>query len=583
MAGLAGADVREAGESGAGWVPIGGGVLCPLARTQYAALATMRWQAFRNGLHSTRGALEAAASGLNYLLYGFMALGITAGLGGGAYYMASKGQWLVMPVLLWALFAMWQMMPLVMAASQQQFDLNGLLRFPMGFAPFFVLHVVFGLIDSSTIFGALGCFGIWAGVTLADPGLFGWAAAAMAVFAVFNLLLSRAVFAWFDRWLGQRKTREVMSVLFFAVLLGLQFLNPALREKKHPKQVTERQRATLLRNLAWAETAQSWLPPGLGIATLERADGGQPAAALGYLSLLGLYGLGAGLLLSVRLRAEHRGENLSDASAVRGTERRANGVSARESAGGLAALGGSGPIGAMIEKDARTMIRSLPLLYAIGAPLLMVLVLASLLHGTRFSHGGAFPVALPLCIAYAALGFTQLIYNNLGTEGAGIQLLFLSPTPMRTVLLAKNIFHAMLFVLVALTAGVLTVLRLGAPSAPWLAATAAWLVFALPAHLTVGNILSLTMPHRVNLSRVGRHRGGQAIALFSMLVQLGILAVGAATVGLCLLFGDLWLATPVLLALAVVTFIVWLRVLANADAMANRHRDELLAALVKTD
>jgi ABC-2 type transport system permease protein len=64
-----------------------------------------------------------------------------------------------------------------------------------------------------------------------------------------------------------------------------------------------------------------------------------------------------------------------------------------------------------------------------------------------------FPLALPICMVYAQLGFTQIFYNNLGTEGAGIQLYFLSPTPIRTVLLAKNLLHSVLFGVVAMVAG----------------------------------------------------------------------------------------------------------------------------------
>jgi len=154
---------------------------------------------------------------------------------------------------------------------------------------------------------------------------------------------------------------------------------------------------------------------------------------------------------------------------------------------------------------------------------------------------------------------------------------------MRTVLLAKNIFHAALFTVIALVAGVVACLRLGVPDAAWLAATAAWLIFALPAHLAVGNLFSLAMPHRVNLGRIGRQRGGQATALLAMLVQLGILGVGGAVIGLSLFFDALWLAAPVLLVLAVPVIIVWLRVLRNSDALASRRRDDLLAVLAKVD
>lgn len=568
---------RSSGEPETALAPATGGAFSQLALIQYAALAGMRWRAFRNGLRSTRGVLEATAGGINYFFYALTGLGMTAGLGTGAYFLALHGHWRILPVLLWVVFALWQTMPIALVSAQQQFDLSGLLRFPLGFQPFFLLHLLFGLIDSSTILGALGCLGIWAGVSLARPGLSGWAALALGSFAVFNLLLSRAVFVWFDRWLSQRRTREILSALFFAGILSLQFLNPALHRHTRSTPMTHAERAAAQERLAIASAAQSWFPPGLAAQEIERAAEGDPASALESVALLVLYGLATGVLLAVRLRAEHRGESLSDAPAQKKVEKRSNGAAR----GPSVSIAGSGPIGAIIGKDLRTVMRSMALLYAVFAPLLMVLVLASLMHSGRASRN--MNLAMPLCVAYALLGFTQLIYNNLGAEGAGIQLLFLSPTPIRTVFLAKNIFHALIFCAIGLTAGLLAGLRLGVPNPGWLAATAAWLVFALLAHLAVGNIFSLTMPHRINLGRIGRQRGAQATALLGMLAQLVIVGVGAATVAACLFFGRLWLAAPILLVLAVPASVAWMRTLGNAEVMANRRRDELIATLVKSE
>ena len=162
------------------------------------------------------------------------------------------------------------------------------------------------------------------------------------------------------------------------------------------------------------------------------------------------------------------------------------------------------------------------------------------------------------------------------------QLLFLSPTPIRTVLLGKNLFHAMLFCLDALLAAVLTTLRLGQASGAMVAATAAWLLFALPCNLAAGNILSLTMPYRINPGRISRQRGSQANAMLSLLIELVVMGVGAAVFSLAWYLDDLWMAVPVFVALAGAAFFVWARVLANVDGIANRRRDTLIATLMKT-
>jgi len=572
--------------NGAGW---SAGMLSAEARAQYAALANLRWHMFRNGLRSKLGAFELGARTLAYILYSLLGLGLGATAGLFGYLLASGEKWLYLPILFWAVFFLWQMIPVMMASFQEQFDLGILLRFPVRFGSYFMLFLVFGLADSATILGGLCSIGIWVGVTIARPDLSAWTALGLAVFAAFNILLTRAVFAWIERWLAQRKTREILGAVFMVGILSLQLLNPALHQKSRlprnatPEQVLAQAQEYRLakaefkaRYGPWLKTAdavQRWLPPGLAAGALEQAARQQAASALESLALLGLYLLAAGGVLAGRLRSEYRGENLGTAPSRK--------KAARREAGWL--LDGSGPIAAVMEKELRTLLRSLPLLYAVGTPLLLAIVFSAAFLKRGGSGEHVFPMAVPIAMVYSLLGFTQLIYNNLGTEGAGIQVYFLSPTPIRTVLLAKNLFLSVLFLLVASLAGVLSSLRLGVPSGALIVATAAWLLFALPVNLAAGNVFSLIMPYRINPGRIARRRGSQANALLSLLVQLGVTGVGAGVLSLCWFFDELWVAVPIFLALAAGAVSVWLRVLRNADAMANQRRDTLIAALMKAE
>jgi ABC-2 type transport system permease protein len=191
--------------------------------------------------------------------------------------------------------------------------------------------------------------------------------------------------------------------------------------------------------------------------------------------------------------------------------------------------------------------------------------------------------AFPICVFFAQLGFRQLFGNNLGTEGAGIQLYFIAPTPLRTVLLAKNLCHSAVFAVALVVAGFLATARLGQPDALIVAITIAWLLFALPINLAVGNILSITMPYRVNPGRISRQRGSQASTIISLLLQAGVLGMGAAVFQICYFAGMLWLAIPSFLLLAVVAVLVWLRILANSDDIAAQRKDMLLATLMKCE
>jgi ABC-2 type transport system permease protein len=494
--------------------PAGGGLLGALARKQYAALARLRWSMFRNGLRSIHGILDLGAAGIAWLVYAVLGLGLGFGLGAAAFGIASRANWHYIPVLFWVVCFLWQMIPVMLASFQTQFDLHILLRFPVRFDSYYLMFLIFGLMDASTILGGLCCLGVWAGITIARPDMSAWTALALVVFASFNILLVRAVFAWIEHWLAQRRTREILGAVFMVLVLGLQLLNPAVYHKRHsrehgPQQQAEQLRAVKARYAPWlrlANVVQNWLPPGLAARAVRQAADRQQGLGLGPLSGLGLYAVLVGGVLAVRLRAEYSGENLgsapSRAKAATGRGKAATVLSDQGRAAlgqfsiegaGERMLGGSGPIGAVIEKEARSMLRTLPLLYAIGAPLLLVLVFSSVFIRNGGAQVPVFPLAFPVCMVYAQLGFTQLFYNNLGTEGAGIQLYFFSPTPIRTVLLAKNLFHSFLFGLAALVAGVLAALRLGIPDAAVIAATGAWLLFSLPCNLATGNIVSIKM------------------------------------------------------------------------------------------
>jgi ABC-2 type transport system permease protein len=592
MAGLGGAGAGGSGPS----EPAGAGAahpFGPLARSQYSALAAMRWQMFKNNLRSNMGMLELGARTLSFLIYGTMGLGLSVGLGFGSYAMVHYGKIGYLPILFWVVFLIWQLLPIMLASLQEQFDLGILLRFPLGFASYFLLYIVFGLVDISTITGALCCFGLWAGLTVARPDLSFLIAASLLVFAVFNILLVRAVFAWIDRWLAQRRTREIVGAIFLFFVLSLQLLNPALRQTRRSNALSREDRIAEQRQTAnslrpWLEKAnavQRWLPPGLAAQAVRMGGADQLEMAIDSMALIAMYALAAGTLLAIRLNKEFAGESLGEAPG------RAKAVRKRVVPSGAASVAthqgaewlpeSAGPIVAIVRKEFTALLRTLPMIYAIGAPLLLVLVFS----GAFIGHGPVghtFELALPVCMIYSQLGFTQLLYNNLGAEGTGIQLYFLSPTPFHTVLLAKNLFHAILFALVATTAGVLASLRTGPPALVVVAATVCWLLFSLPCNLAAGNIFSLTMAYRVNPGRLTKQRGSQASNLLSLLIQVGVIAVGATVFWMCWLFDEKWLAAPIFLGLAVIAFLVWRTVLGNVDAVANRNKDKLIATLAKT-
>jgi ABC-2 type transport system permease protein len=170
------------------------GPFSSLARAQYAAILTLRWRLLVNSMRSTQGVFEFGAKVFAILLYSSLGLMMAVGFGFGSYAMVAEHQIHSLPILIWAVFFIWQGFPILLASFQQQFDLSILLRFPIRFDSYVLLSLLFGLSDLSTIFGSLCLLGIWVGVSVAQPSLVVFLAALLLLFGLFNLLLVRAIF-----------------------------------------------------------------------------------------------------------------------------------------------------------------------------------------------------------------------------------------------------------------------------------------------------------------------------------------------------------------------------------------------------
>ena len=281
-------------------------------RRQFAAIARVRWQLFVNGLRTIHGRLEMVARGIMFLMFGVAGFG----LGVAAWYFISRGNGEWIAILLWPVFLFWQLFPVMASAFTENVDSSNLLRFPLSFPSYFLIRLLYGLLDPSTIMGSVWLLGLCIGIGIARPGLFLWAALVLVVFAVFNVLLARMIFAWIERWLAQRRTREILGAVFLIFIICFQFIGPLMSrygERRHPDAS---------RMTAQALPFERALPPGLAAEAIARAVKSEFAPALGAFALEGIYSLAILWLLNIRLRAQYRGENLSEAAARRSSPKK---------------------------------------------------------------------------------------------------------------------------------------------------------------------------------------------------------------------------------------------------------------------
>ena len=205
-------------------------------------------------------------------------------------------------------FCFWQLFPLTATAFTQNLESASLLRFPLSYRSYFLIRLVYGSLDPATTISSLWLLGIVMGVGAARPRLLPWVAIVLFTFAVVNLLLARMVFAWVERWLAQRRTREIMGVLFFFSIVSLQLVGPLIAFYGHKSKPEAR--------FLWQELskAQKPLPPSLAAAAIAETAQGRHWTGVFSLLLLALYGIAFLRLLNFRLRAEYHGENLSQSA-----------------------------------------------------------------------------------------------------------------------------------------------------------------------------------------------------------------------------------------------------------------------------
>jgi ABC-2 type transport system permease protein len=542
-------------------------------RGQFIAIARVRWQLFANSLRKMRGRLELVSRILVGLGFGIFGLGGAIGLGSTAWVFVSqdKVEWIAM--FLWVVLLFWQLFPLMAIAFTENFDSSDLLRFPLSYRSYFLVRLTYGSIDAGTAIGVLWLLGITVGIGVARPNLVIWAALVLLAFALLNVLLARMIFAWIERWLATRRTREVIGVVFFLLVLSVQLILPLLDHYGE----TGRPRVTRL--IGHLLTGGRFLPPGLVAEAISHAGRGELAGSLAAFALLFLYGVVILWLLHLRLRSQYRGEYLSE------TTRRPASPGGRQRARlGWSVAGVSGRVAAIFEKELRYLLRSSPMLITLIMPV-FVLVIFRLTPGKAGTDESflahASDLAFPIGTGYGLLALTNLVYNIFGADGGGIQFFFVSPVSFREIVFAKNLAQATVLGLETVLVWIAVCLLFRAPAIGLTLSTLSGLLFAASVNFAAGNLLSFYSPKKYDFGSLGRQRAANMTILASFGIQLVVFGLSWLTLLVARSYGKLWLAAIAFLALATTGFAGYTFVLNQVDRVAISHRENLIAELCR--
>jgi len=541
-------------------------------RSQLTAIAELRWRMFVNGLRSKRGKMELVSRVIVTAAFSFGGFGGFAAAAGTAWYVVSQGKAEYLALILWPIFFFWQVFPVMATAFTNNPDSGELLRFPLSYRSYFLIRLAYGYFDPASALGSVALFGVLLGTSVARPALFPWALLVLLTFALFNLVLMQTVFAWLERWLAQRRTREILGVLFILSMLSFQLIGPAIEhlgKGPHP----EFSRAAQI-----TAQIQAILPPGIAATAIAQTSHGK--LALGSLSLvvLALLTAAIGLLLHLRLRAQFRGENLSEAAA------RPKIAQVQDVQVGWELPAFSPSVAAVFEKEVRYLARSGPMLLTLIMPVFM-LVIFRMGPMNPMRQSGAFnrtpDMAFPGAAAYAILVLTNLVFNSFGGDAVGMQFFYASPVTFRQIVLAKNLTHAVILLFNTALAWIAVSYLYGTPHLAVSIATLAGLLFAVPLNFAAGNLLSLYSPRKRDFSTFGRQNVSQTTVLASFGVQIVIVALGIAGFVIARLYHNLWIATLLFLIFAVISIPIYVVVLNRIDGIALQRRETLLAELCR--
>jgi ABC-2 type transport system permease protein len=546
--------------------------LAPRARQQLTAVAELRWRIFANSLRTRRGLLELVSRIFIGMAFAVGGIGGAVGLGGAAWFLLSEGKAELLGALLWPVFLFWQLFPLMATAFTQNVESSSLLRFPLNYRSYFLIRLAYGSLDPATGVASLWLLGIDIGIGVARPLALPWATIVLLTFSLVNIVLARMLFAWLERWLAQRRTREIMGILFFLFILSFQLIGPLISVYEHRSIPETRILGQRLSN------AQRPLPPGLAAAAIAGAVQGRSGSSAVTSSLvpflmLVCYGIAFLWLLNFRLRAEYSGENLNQSAGRKATP---SGLSGARPGWNLPGL--PGPVVAVFEKELRYLGRSGPMLFTLIVPLFMLAVFRSSgKNDGLFAHAPG--LTFPLGAAYSLLLLTNLSYNNFGADGGGTQFFFASPVRFRQIMLGKNLAHSAVFALEVLLVWIGTCLLYRTPSIGVTLATLAGILFVLPVDLAAGNLFSIYSPSRIEAGVFGRQRASLTTVLASFAIRGALFGVGALMLWLAREYGGSWIELLIFLLPAGFGLAVYLFALSRVDGMALNNRENLISNL----
>jgi ABC-2 type transport system permease protein len=543
----------------------------PGVTEQLKLIAGLRWNMLKNNLQRKNNRWDLIGMILAAAGSAVLVVGLCMAFYAGAYFFLTRGRASWMPLLYWAIFLWWQVVPILVAGFGANFEFRNLLRFPLSLRAFYILGVGYGFADFAAVSSLCWIASMLVATAVGRVQLLPVMTVASLLFILVNVTLERLIGSWLERILAKRRARELLVGLFVLSMVSMNFLNLAMQHWGGRGS-----RPRILHLVAYF----SWLPGSLaGNALAAASDADTQSLVLTVGGLLVWLGAASGLLW-IRYRTQYLGEELSESAAPSAGKR---GPRRRSVSLGLPGFL-SPPVAGVMRKEFHYLTRNGFSFLALIVPPVMVTFFTVEFAGNNSQireHGLAPQFFFPAAMAYLILILLSPAYNSFAFEGHGIQSYFMAPVRMRDVLVGKNLFlvSVVTFELV-ISLGVL-IWRIGFPGFPLFLSTIAAAAFAVMGQLTIANWSALSFPKKMEIGKMKSQRNSGVAVWTAFGVQ--ILIGGIATVVLLAgrWFGNPWLPVVVFPGLTAAALGGYVASLDPLSLLAERKKELLIETLCR--
>jgi hypothetical protein len=542
---------------------------------QIRLVAGLRWRMLINGLRKKNNVLDLIGMGFLAFFASILVIGPSLAFyfAGYSFVSGARLSWLAVPF--WAIFILWQVIPIFAAGFGSRFEFRTLLRFPFSPSAFYLIGLAYGLADFPALASICWLLVMTAGATVAKPSVLPIMLIVTVLIILLNVTMERLVGSWIERLLARRRSREIFFGIFILFMFSLQFITPIQRQyvKRNPNPAAF---VGMVKYLAP-------FPPSLSarvVAGAVRHD--FVDIFVGLSGLAGFVFLFSALLWQ-RYAAQYRGEELSDSPAPNRAVRRPS--TSQIIGTGRTSLGLLPPmIGSIALKEFFYLIRNGFAFFLLVLPPAQMLLFNSQFGGkhpliaARGLHADLF---FPGMMAYTVLVVMGPAYNAFAYEGRGIQTYFTVPLRFSDIFAGKNLVSAAVIIFEVALCGVVLAWAIGSPSIPTLLATAFALIFTVSGQLPVANWASLSFPRKLEFGSMRGQRNSGVSVWIMFGAQIVLAGISALVLSTARWSGNPWLPAEGFAFLAAAALSGYFASLQPLSELAEKKKEVLIEALCR--